>query len=398
MKVLSCTLSVVVWIAVTTMIDPVVDTVISNIPVEVVNDSILDDRSQTYTIKSGETISVRIEGKRSFVQKVTANDFVAKADFHEISITNAIPIRVSLPTYGHKVDIINNNSIMMVEIENMIQTTIPVEVEIVGSPKENHVAMATKTIEPITVNAPQSIVKTLDKAVAKVRVDGYAVSFTKEVDFTIYDKNGDLVDMTRLDLTQGKVVAEIDIYKTKKIPLVINIKEQDELADVYFDIKSFKAEADKISVAIVDEEADINELIIELLPDGTSENISTLAVDLRQYLPSGVILANNQDDKITVDFDLIKYQKKRIATDKEKIKINGVATKLTGEVVEIPSYITVVYNASLLKDGDIIFDNLKASILTNEKNAGRYTTTLLIETEGVKLIDDCEVVYKLSKK
>lgn len=396
-KYLSVALSLIIWIAVTMMIDPVVDITIPNVSVSIMNDSILKDNQKTYNIKSGETISVEIEGKRSIVQKVTSSEIIAKADFNELSITNAIPIRISIPSYGRKVDILNDNQVMTVEIENIVQTTLPVEVQIIGNPNKDKVAkVSDDVIEPITVNVPQSIVKTLDKAVATVDVTGYATSFTTEIEPVIYDKNGNIVDSSKMTLAKKTVMAGVDMLETKSIPLKVELKEQGKNEDVYFDIKDYTVEQKKIKIAIEENAKDINELVVSVLPDVNSENINTLMIDLKQYLPEGVYLAGSQDDKIAVEFDLIKYQKQSVAVTKANITLDGYdKKKFNGSIMRCPDNIEFYYDAAKYQKADFSAETLKLFIKSEEDAKGTYSATLKTDLEGIVFNDEYIVKYNL---
>ena len=84
MKMLAPILSVIIWVAVITINDPITRKTIDDVSVATINTNVLDDVGQAYIVKSGDKISVTVTGKRSVVDKMTNKDIIATADFSEM--------------------------------------------------------------------------------------------------------------------------------------------------------------------------------------------------------------------------------------------------------------------------------------------------------------------------
>ena len=119
-------------------------------------------------------------------------------------------------------------------------------------------------------------------------------------------------------------------------------------------------------------------------------------INLKQYLPEGIYLASNQDDKIAVEFDLIKYQKQSVTVGKEDVTINGYdEKKLDGVITSIPEQVEFYYDAAKHKKTDFSAKSLKLFVETNHTKKGTYDATLQTKLEGVVLNDTYHVQYRL---
>ena len=104
LKLLSVLLALLLWFSVMNIEDPTVTKTISDIPVTIVNDDVIRSRGYGYIIESGEKIDIRIKGRRSYVDSIDADDFVATADFNSFSSMKMVPIEVTCK-YEHESDL-----------------------------------------------------------------------------------------------------------------------------------------------------------------------------------------------------------------------------------------------------------------------------------------------------
>ena len=62
----------------------------SDVPVDMLNEQVLDELNQTYKIESGDTVSFTVKGKKDIVDRLTKSDFRATADVSSMSDVHAI--------------------------------------------------------------------------------------------------------------------------------------------------------------------------------------------------------------------------------------------------------------------------------------------------------------------
>ena len=98
LKLLSVLLALLLWLIVMNVEDPAVTRTISDIPVQIINDDVIKSRGYGYTVESGEKVDIRVKGRRSVIDGITTDDFIATADFNSVSSMKMVPIEVNART------------------------------------------------------------------------------------------------------------------------------------------------------------------------------------------------------------------------------------------------------------------------------------------------------------
>jgi diadenylate cyclase len=403
MKILAPILSIIIWMSVLSSTDPIATRVITDIPVVTTNTGVLDDVGQTYTIKSGETITVKVRGKRSSVDNITAEDFIATADFTEMSIVYAVPIHVeTTPSYSDVEIVTDHNDVMKLEIEEMAQIEVPVEVKVVGDYDNDYVVeVGDVEVTTLLATCPQSIAKTLDKAILEVDAYGKSNAFIANVQPTIYDKNGEKISSNQVSLNKDVVRVVMNVYEVVEVPLTITLKEQNMTGNAYYVLNGYSAEIEMVRVAANNEAIDdLKSIEVVVDPDANTETISTIMVNLPQYLPENVQLAKDQEEQIAVDIELTKYQKMTLELAPSHIKVVGFDTRdMACAVIETTATITVYYDTSILDQSAITIATLNPTIKTTETEPGNYRGTItLTDIEGALITQELIGKYSLVRK
>ena len=402
MKVLAPILSVVIWMTVMTTIDPVTTTYISDIPVTPINTEALDDVGQAYTIESGTTVNIKVTGRRAILDNLTADDFIAIADFEELSLVYAVPVSVKAANEAHDLEIeIRGNSVMKLQIEDVVQTDVPVIVDIIGDSNNDYVIQVKDTsTKTVTVTCPESVAKTLEKAVLTVDVYGKRSNYVASATPVIYDKNGNKIEKN-VAVGQASVKVEIDVYGVKEIPFVIKLAEQDTKAEMFFRLNDYVVEKDTLRLAgphDILSNIDVIEVVIS--PDVNSDVSNTILANITPFIPEGVLLAKDQEEQIEVSVDLSKMKNVTIDMAATDIVFSGVDTeKWTASIVTAPNKIQVVYDMTLLENTEVNLELLKPTIQVEEVKAGEFITEIVLtEIDGVEIVNPLNVRYRLAEK
>ena len=402
MKVLAPILSVVIWMTVMTTIDPVTTTYISDIPVTPINTEALDDVGQAYTIESGTTVNIKVTGRRAILDNLTADDFIAIADFEELSLVYAVPVSVKAANEAHDLEIeIRGNSVMKLQIEDVVQTDVPVIVDIIGDSNNDYVIQVKDTsTKTVTVTCPESVAKTLEKAVLTVDVYGKRSNYVASATPVIYDKNGNKIEKN-VSVGQASVKVEIDVYGVKEIPFVIKLAEQDTKAEMFFRLNDYAVEKDTLRLAgphDILSNIDVIEVVIS--PDVNSDVSNTILANITPFIPEGVLLAKDQEEQIEVSVDLSKMKNVTIDMAATDIVFSGVDTeKWTASIVTAPNKIQVVYDMTLLENTEVNLELLKPTIQVEEVKAGEFITEIVLtEIDGVEIVNPLNVRYRLAEK
>lgn len=403
MKVFAPIISIVVWASVISSNDPIVIKTIENVQVKTINTQLLDNAGHAYTIQSGDAVTVKAQGRRSIVDNLTSNDIVATADFSEMSIVYSVPINVETSENYDDVELfIDDSQVMKLSIEDMVQVELPTEVKIKGNIKKDRVVVPQESeVNTLMVTCPQSIAKTLDKAVLVVDATGKDNDFVSTVEPTVYDKNGNVISSNKLTIGQETIRISVSVYEVKEIPMNITLAEQDKSGYVYYVMNSCTAEFTAIKIAAASEQLDeLKEINIVISPDVNSENISSMLVNVKQYIPENVYLANDQQEQLSIELDLTKYQKKVIELPMDQIKVTGYDTdEFSAKVVGAPATITMYYNTSIVDPQTLTIETLKPTIKAQFAASGTYSGLITItDIDGIEIVSELSAQYTLTQK
>ena len=103
LKLLAFVFSVLLWIIVMNIEDPVDERTFSGIQVTVTHPEIVTNPGNTYQIlDDSRTISVTVKAKRSILNKIKTDDIRATADMKNLDVRtrSLIPIDISIPSYA----------------------------------------------------------------------------------------------------------------------------------------------------------------------------------------------------------------------------------------------------------------------------------------------------------
>lgn len=299
-KILAVVFAFILWLVILNVTDPDTTKTISSIPVTIENEDSVLNGSQIYEILSGETTSVTVTGSRSIVSALNADDFVAIADFSELSTNNTVLIDVSLTgdmsKYSSKVDIAVKTQTMVISIDEITTLKVTVEISYTGELAENEfVDSASVTPESVTITAPQSILNKISSVVAYIDYADIDASSAIRTQLYIYDSDGSEVDLGSYgSVDYSSVLVEIGASYTKTVSIYMEDPE-DTTADGYeFSSLSYSVSSVTIkgSKDLIDS-IDVIELPNALIDLSDAESNVSVLVSLSDYLPDGVSVYNS---------------------------------------------------------------------------------------------------------
>ena len=225
LKIISVVFAFLLWMFVINTDNPVIKKTFSDVPVDMLNEQVLDDLNQTYKIESGDTVSFTVKGKKDVVDRLTKSDFRATADVSSMSDVHAIQIEVEALRYKSQLDIDTGGATVKVVLEDVKSDQIPVNVVVKGIPAIGY-TVSTQTATPnlISVSGPKSVVSRIKQIVAKVDVSGLKKDVTMAQNVKCYDEDGDEVSQDRIKLDTTKIKVKIGLSRTKTIPFTVETK------------------------------------------------------------------------------------------------------------------------------------------------------------------------------
>lgn len=173
LKIVSVVFAFLLWVFVINVDNPVIKKTFSDVPVDIINEQVLDDLNQIYKIDEGETVSFTVRGKKDIIDQLKKSDFQATADLSSMSDVHAVPIKVEALRYKEQLDIDTDNATVKITLEDLKSDQIPVTVKITGKPAKGY-AVSDETATPnlVSVSGPKSVIAQIDEIVATVDVTG----------------------------------------------------------------------------------------------------------------------------------------------------------------------------------------------------------------------------------
>ena len=81
--------------------NPVVRNTYANIPVTIVNEDVITQGGEVYSVLDEQNVNVVVYAKRSVIQQISSDEIVATADIKEMDAhTGLIPIKITIPSHS----------------------------------------------------------------------------------------------------------------------------------------------------------------------------------------------------------------------------------------------------------------------------------------------------------
>lgn len=293
-------LSFALWLYINNVENPVKDSTIRNVPVEIVNSELLKNLDLSLSEDQEYTVDVNISGPSNQIYTITKDDFNLKVDLSQYALKqgeNTIPVEVV--DYPEGINIKNTKSLAVkVKIESCTKKELDIE-SMVDINYQSGFSEKSLNIEPsvVSVSGPKSLVDKASKAVIKGKIDNVSQNIEQSYDIVILDDKGN--EITGLELNESSAVISVEVVKGKEVPikasLVGSLKEGLKL-------QSSELSLSKVTVSGETDEIDKVEFI------NTSEinldNInSSQKIQVSLVVPEGITIENGSD-KITVTLNI----------------------------------------------------------------------------------------------
>ena len=238
-KILYAVLSFIVafglWMYVVTVVSPEYEETFRNIKVEFVGESALETRTNNPLMrldKKDYYVTLHLSGNRSDLTKLNSSNIDVTVDLSTVYEDGTQPLRyeVSYPgnVSGDAITVVSREpSSIILEIVPRATGKIPVEIEYIGTLPENYMKEKPQELPFVTVAGPASEVSQIKAAKVQVDLTDVTEDIIGNFSYTLVDRDGEPVNMTRLTakpLPEDKSIPiNIPIKKIKQIPLVVDV-------------------------------------------------------------------------------------------------------------------------------------------------------------------------------
>ncbi len=385
-------LAFLLWLIVVNYEDPQTAHTFMDVPVNKLNVDVITAEKKAIEYLEGETVTVRVQGKRSIVDRMTTKDIVATADLEKKSITGAVEITVDVPD---SVTVISKEpGMMMVDLEDIITVQKEVQPYMLGEPSEGFIYFdPVVTPNNIEIEGPESKIAMIKSVLVSVNVEGV----TRDV--TLYgspqvldDSNEEIKDLIK---SAGQVQIQVPIEKVR----VINIREENDrtVADGYeliglglsqntLQIRGKEAEVDLVG-ALTIKDLDFSEMTEDVIVE----------VNVAELLPDGI---NIYEDESTVQLylDIEPVEEKTVEITHGDINVRYLDDTLKFSFIDDEIY-TMIYRGVKAELEPLELDMISPSISLRDLGEGIHYVDLNIYTPpNVKLLTEIpSVAIELTK-
>ena len=401
LKLLAPIVGLCLWAGIMMESDPLIIKTFNDVPVQIINSSVLDDIGQSYSIVGNNKISIQLKGRRSVIDTLNNSQISAIADINKMSIVNSVPIDVNLVSSidVSSIEIKTSEDVLMLALEDLVQIDLPISTEIINDIDNNYVVMVKNIeIETLTVTCTQSMAKTLDRAVLQIDAMDKTNDFVISVEPIIYDKNGEIVT-ERISATKQKVRVQMSVLEVQEYNVDVTIKDQLAGGKEFHILNGYELEPNIVRIASKKDDGK-NSISICIDPSDLTTGAGSILFNLKSVLDDDMYLAKDQDEQIAISLDLTTYLRKFIPFTVDQITISSKSTEMFNvQLIQVPTSIVVYVNSSLPEIEKLSILDLNPTVKITENKEGEYSTTLILtDIEGVKIDSDLTVTYTLSKK
>lgn len=338
LKIISLLAAFILWVVVVNVDNPVVKKTFQNVTVEITNADAISGEGKTFEIIDGsDTISVTVEAQRSVIESMSSDYIKATADMRNMTFMNTVPIELKATRFSERITSLTTRT---PNLSVVIEEKLEKQIKIIAN-TEGHVAKGyiVGEIDPafdvITVSGPESLINTVKEAHVTVDVEDMNETFTSSTQVVVIDKNGEVISSPMLEITKSEISTKVEVLETKEIPVTAGFTGTP--ASGYSATGTVICEPS--SVVIAGKGSGFEKLSSIKIPDsilsidGSAGNTSKV-VNIEKYLPSGVILA---DEDFNGEINLIAvieaHDRTEITIPKDNISVINLPEGYSAHIV-----------------------------------------------------------------
>ncbi len=225
-RIISLILAVFLWVFVVITLNPQLEITIIGVPVVYSDTEALTQNNLVIVNEQQMKVDIRLRGSRNALALVNNKNITAVVDMSGYNVVGEhyIPITIKLPVDGVSVVSKRPENVKAI-IDKLITVKKPLVLNVEGVPKQGYVADSPHLAQDsVSIKGPESILKTIDKAVASIDVSNKDNDVIEMTDVTLVSVNGVPIESDVVEVTPDKVEARCFILYRKtvkvKVPLI----------------------------------------------------------------------------------------------------------------------------------------------------------------------------------
>lgn len=235
-KISSMLLSLVIafclWLYVISFVSQGKDATFSNIPVIMEGETVLAENNLMVTSKSAQTVTLRLSGSRSDMNKLNSGNITVKVDLStireagdRIALDYTVAYPADVPNSAIVVDHKEPNKIY-VDVDIRRTKEIPVQLKYTGTKLENYLYDTENAVldnATVTVMGPAEVADQIAAAVVEIDLTDRVGSISEAFRYTLVDEAGQPVNAESITTNVENVRVDMPIRKIKEVALKVDV-------------------------------------------------------------------------------------------------------------------------------------------------------------------------------
>ena len=395
LKFLTFLFALIIWVLIYNYNDPVITkTFTLNVTME--NEDLLEKASKVYSIVQGQTISVRIKGKKSFIDYLNKEDIIATADLSNLSEVNATSIKVDIPKASPSDWEVSSMypELLKVDVDEYMSSQYQIEIDKKGTlPEYKYLKDFSALPSSVNIDGARSFIEKIDRVVVEPDISDAKEGFSTYCSVKILDKDGnDITNESTLSIPSIRVSATV--YTKKELPINVNIINN---VPEGYEIVEYDYSPKTVTVAGF---SDNLEALDDLSINYTLNQIDDVEkeIDLEDYISNTLVLLDNTSINFTATISAFPI--KDFEVEENQIQIQNLDSSLKVDTLELTNPILQIIGP-VEEISEIELDNMNIYIDLTDMKAGEIeiTPTIdIVDYENTRVLAAPTIYLKLKKK
>ncbi len=215
------------WLYVINFISPGSEDTYYNIPVVFEGETALRERELMITSSDAVSVTLRISGNRSDLNKINSSNITLKVDLSKIYdpgehyLTYSISYPGDVPN-GAVNEESRNPSYIRIVVEEIQRESVPVQIVFTGATPESYIADTEAPVlsqMEVAVEGPASVVSRIHHARIDVDLTDRTESVSENYRYTLCDEEGNPVDVALVTTDVAEVHMQLKVQRYKELEL-----------------------------------------------------------------------------------------------------------------------------------------------------------------------------------
>lgn len=229
---LSVVIALGLWLFVVNTVSQETEATFYNIPVAFEREGVLEERNLMLTGQSAQTVSLKLSGSRSDLNKVNASNITVTADLSVVDGPGeriALNYNISFPgDVAMNAFVVESRSpsYIYVDVDSRRVKEVPVQVQWTGTRSGDYIYDTENALldyPTVTVLGPASVADRIAKAVIQVDLTDRKESLSESYRYTLCDEDGEPVDAAQIQTNVEEVRLDLKIQRIKEVRLVAEV-------------------------------------------------------------------------------------------------------------------------------------------------------------------------------